>query len=862
MSLARIFRLDAATPEGVRRFLSDRISPRQFSEGRRTTVVTITRTGKFYDPRYGDFEITKDMLLSMVKNFEADVYGQHIVLDLSHRPAEGSAGFFKRLFLEDNGNKLRGEVELTEYGVDAVIKRGFIYVSAEFSENYIDNEQRQPHGPTLLGAALTPRPVIKRQDPVQLSEGGPEGVPVYINPKIVRLLSEEIAKMKELLEALRKKLAELKLGEGIVKQLCEAYETAAKPLGEEALQRALMEQFVTTGQDLAKQLAEAKPDATIQLSMGSGLSAEDVKKLMAEAQAEQDKQTKKLTEAKAANVKTFTDLVTGAEGLKSLSEDTRNKLLSAQDLITPEMTEDQVKRLAEHQIQLGSDMAVAAKLAAQGYNVPGTVRISVDESNVIKELQEKVDKRLGFDGMSESRRYARLGGKLLTENKQLAEQALALYDQQHAAQLHAEHKMLAGGDGVIADTSVPASFERTVIREALYSLVGLQFVNAGTEVFANSHSIPYSYRDTTAAGRNNTRVYQGNAILRAGVKQAMDTAYPMPQKLAFEVSDEVRYLTSNGMLNWEIVGENQRNASRIIGEDLEQVLFNEQLHASDEYGATAVTDENLELQADDTKNVFILAHFPVVRPRAIYDLAGAQVGSTTNPITVTYDSVARSEYDGTGNQAAGIYYVLDYNLGEIYLVDESGAIQTPANGTAYTISYSYTSNVYAFDTDLGSDAADVHWDDFLYRYALRKSLIEDSRYYNVDMGLMSGTVMDQISRAKQFGANSKRNGTDLMADGNLGRIKDVPNFKATAPGLWMGDQRVVIGARGQTRLRITKPWTLGQLENQRDANGRFTGQKEAYGDQFIVVHTPIPLKAALTSMVLYSATARVARVTP
>ena len=35
--------------------------------------------------------------------------------------------------------------------------------------------------------------------------------------------------------------------------------------------------------------------------------------------------------------------------------------------------------------------------------------------------------------------------------------------------------------------------------------------------------------------------------------------------------------------------------------------------------------------------------------------------------------------------------------------------------------------------------------------------------------------------------------------------------------------------------------------------------KEAYGDQFIVVHTPTQLKQAYTSLVLYSATERVAR---
>ena len=203
--------------------------------------------------------------------------------------------------------------------------------------------------------------------------------------------------------------------------------------------------------------------------------------------------------------------------------------------------------------------------------------------------------------------------------------------------------------------------------------------------------------------------------------------------------------------------------------------------------------------------------------------------------------------------------MLDYNLGEITKVDETGAVEIPADTVAYTISYSYASNVYKFDTDLGTNDADVHWDTFLYRYGLRKSVIEDDRYHMANFGLMSGTAMTQVEQAKQFGANSRRPGTDLSIDGNLGRVKDVPNFKTSAPGLWMGDVRVIVGERAQTRLRMTKPWMLGELENQKDSNGRFTGKKEAYGDQFIVCHTPTQLKRAYTSIVLYSATARVAR---
>jgi phage I-like protein len=832
----------------------------QLAEGRTRTTVTVTRAGEFSDPRYGQFSITREMLLSMVENFNKRVYGQDIFIDVAHRPENGAAGKIVALSVE--GNRLRAEVEWTPYGIEAIREKGYSYLSAEYHENWRDNEQGLQHGPVLLGAALTVRPVIKRLDPVRLSEDPDH--PTLIHPELIKTLSEEIRMtLAELIQKLKAKLAEYKLAEAVTEQLAKAFETAAKTLGSD---EAALNQLLTQFEDAGKRLSEVVgQNATVKIDFPElkTLSADDINRMLDERDRKRADDARKLAEKRDQNRKIFVDMLDAADGLKKLSDAQRKKLGEAAELITADMTEDQVRKLAEHQIAIGNDIAVAAQLAERGFSRPGgQVHISIDESNSIKALQETIDKRLGLADLPEHRRFANTGGQLQGVNKALAEKVLAEYDREHAAQLHREHKLLAGGDGIVSDVAVPSVFERTVIREALYNLVGLQFVDAGTVQFASSIVIPYSYRDTTAAGIGSTRKYEGQAIARAGVKQVSETAYPIPQKLAFEVSDELRYLTAGSIYNWDAVAENQRNASRVIGEDLERLIFNEVLHAADEYGAVAVVNEDLEPQADGTKKVFILAHFPVVRPRAVYDLQGNPVGSTVNPITVSYNSVALSEYDGTGTQGAGTYYVLDYNLGEIYLVNQAGAIQTPADATAYTISYSYATNVYAFDTDDGTDATDAHWDKFLYRYGLRKSVIEDQRYHMANFGLMSGTAMTQVEQAKQFGANSKRPGTDLMSDGNLGRVKDVPNFKTSAPGLWMGDQRVIVGERGQTRLRMAKPWTMGELENQKDSNGRFTGKKEAYGDQFIFLLTPTQLKRAYTSIVLYSAAARVARAAP
>lgn len=857
---ARHIQLEGGAHEGSVRFLTSLHV--NLEEGKRTSWVTITRTGTFSDPRYGEFTITRDMLLAMVGNFDKRAYGQDIFIDVSHRPQDGAAGKVTKLTVE--GDRLRALVEWTDFGIDAIQKRGFVYLSAEYHENFKDNEKGERHGPVLLGAGLTVRPVIKGLDPVLLSEAVGD-VPTLLHPELqTQLLSEITTMWKELIKKLQENLKLAKLGDAIILQLITLAEAAVGKTTDTTVAQALIASFEDAGKKLAEEIAKGAAHGDVKISLAlpdtfkSGMTADEVKRLMETMADDQAKAAKKLTEDLGKNVKLLGDTITAAQGL---DDDLKKELTDAvKDLVTAEMSEDQVKKLAAVQIGSGNRLVASRTLAGQGFVIAGTPHITVDSSNEIKALQEEIDKRLGFDKMAGHRRYALSDGVQVAGNKDIVEKTLAMYDAQNARRLHDEYrsvKRLAAGDSLVSDVAVPASFERTVIREALYQLVGLGLCDVGTAQYAAVAQLPYSYRDTAGAGISGVRKYEGQAIARAGVKQALEEARPIPQKIAFEVSDELRYLAGNGQIDFDIVAENARNATRIIGEDTEGLLFNEHLNASDQYAVTAVVDE-ATATADGTKTIFSLTNFPVVRPKLIYDLQGNQVGSTLYAIVVKSNAVARTEYDGTGTQANGLYYTMDYNLGEVHFVDEAGVPEAPTNTHAIVVSYSYTTNVYKFDTDLGSLAVDAKYDDFLYRFGLRKAVIED-RAYMANIGIMSGTVRTQIEQARQFGANYKRAGTDLMADGNLGRIKDIPSFRSYAPGLNMGDQRVVIGERGTVRFRMMKPWTMNQLENQKDANGRFTGKKEAYGDQFIVVHTPTQLKGAFTSMVVYSATARADR---
>lgn len=420
----RHFLLEAPNHSGAVRFLSGLHVILQ--DGKTSSWVTVTRTGRFRDPRYGEFEITKAMLLSMVENFDKRTYGQDIFIDVAHQPSNGAAGKVAKLSIE--GDRLRALVEWTPYGVEAIRGKGYVYLSAEYHENFQDNETGAKHGPVLLGAGLTVRPVIKRLDPIQLSESG-GGVPTLLHPELQLSLTEEIKAMwKELLKQLSEKLKSFKLADAVVESLAAAAEKAVGGITVEADAKALMAAFEASG----KQLAEQVGDKVIQLSIDvpalkGGLTAEDVKKLMAEETARQADEAKKLVEQRDGNAKLLADTIGAA---KDLPDALKQELTEAvADLVTAGMTADQVKRLAEAQIASGNRIEAARKLAAMGFQHPaGQVHISVDDSNAVKALQEAVDRRLGFAGMPDSRRFAATGGQLQEANKDIVEKVLAQYE--------------------------------------------------------------------------------------------------------------------------------------------------------------------------------------------------------------------------------------------------------------------------------------------------------------------------------------------------------------------------------------------------------------------------------------------------
>jgi hypothetical protein len=858
---------DRAAP-GLVRFLSQKI---ELADGATQSWVTITRTGDFSDPRYGDFKITPTHLDQMVANFNARVCGQDVFLDVAHRPNDGAAGKFLKLTVE-NG-RLRGLVEWTEFGMDAVKKRGFAYLSAEYHENWKDNEKQMAHGCVLLGAGLTTRPVIKNMEPVQLAveDDDHAGVRICISQGLLRELTHQLSteqSMNKHLLALAAALATIGFkADAEQKPFITLATQQMEPIKDDETKcLAVVEAIKTAAQsawDQVKKLATAGNEPhNITITLAGG-AAPDVDAAVTRALVAQATQAATAQTALAAKLTLLSttiqagDTTLTPEGVKVLADEMA-------PLITAATTDDQVTRLAGIQVRLAQRLSAAEKLVTLGYRSgTGNLQISVDSGNGIKALQVEVDKRLGLTKKKDVRRFERTGGELLSANEEFAEKVLAEFDAANAEQLLREHKHLAAGTGSVSDVAVPKIAERTVIRETLYDLMSLQLMDVGTAGFTNVITIPYSYRDTTAAGRVNLRRYEGQGIRRAGVIQTEEETRPIPQKLAFLLSSEMQMLVGNSVINWDPIAENMRNMIRIVGEDTEAINLNELALSADEYGAVPVVNENLAAATNDTNTIFALANFPVVKPRKVYDLKGNQVGATVNPIVVTFKGGAIAEYvqpaDGSA-LGAGNYYAMTHNVGEFHIVTEAGVVVAPAAADTLTVSYSYATNVKKFDTDQGAVLTDVFYDTLLFAIGGRKAVIEDDRFYNPNMILMSGNVNNMLSQAKTFGANSARVATGLAGDGSVGFVKDMPVWRPRAPGTLFGDTRILVGERGSSRFRMVKPWAVEPLQPARDSNGLFTDSKETFGTQWVGSHTPTQLKSSKTSVILFSTTGRVSRV--
>lgn len=132
-------------------------------------VIEVARVVKGEHPTYGIIEITKEHLESFVANFNSKVTGTDLAVNEDHKKNE-AFGWFKDLFLNEEGDICYGTVNWNAKGTRALSEKEYRYFSPEFRFNYQHPHTKKEHGATLLGGALTNYPFLKMDAITELSE--------------------------------------------------------------------------------------------------------------------------------------------------------------------------------------------------------------------------------------------------------------------------------------------------------------------------------------------------------------------------------------------------------------------------------------------------------------------------------------------------------------------------------------------------------------------------------------------------------------------------------------------------------------------------------------------------------------------
>ena len=185
-------------------------------------------------------------------------------MDYGHDSGGKAAGWFTDLETKviDGKTCLFGKVKLTPSGQKVVDDKEYRYISADFTENYFSNENKNEYGPVLYGAALTNRPFVKDMTPImQLSEvikNEPQGV---INMNELETLKQENGELKAKLathEAERKILSDAKLTPEKVVEEIKAKDEQIKKLSEESESNKKAQELAKKETEFAKLLTEGK----------------------------------------------------------------------------------------------------------------------------------------------------------------------------------------------------------------------------------------------------------------------------------------------------------------------------------------------------------------------------------------------------------------------------------------------------------------------------------------------------------------------------------------------------------------------------------------------------------------------------
>lgn len=280
------------------------------------TDVQLLRVGKFYlDGVSEPVQITPEFIDMLVGNFKKGVRGIDIAIDYNHESEKEAAGWVRQLYTMGDGEELWARVDWTPVAKKKIAMKEYRYLSADFRTNYADNETLVNYGPTLMGAGLTNRPVVKGMAPAyQLSESAipkedneddldlVEGQDKQCMRDAINKLKGEGYKGDQLIAiALKKCGMSNQQSEDFAAALCEAFDMIEKPVYSETIKTA-------QGGTMAESTIQ-KPDASAERI--ASLEAEVAKLTTLLETEKKDREMllseKKNTEKRAAFDKLMTD---------------------------------------------------------------------------------------------------------------------------------------------------------------------------------------------------------------------------------------------------------------------------------------------------------------------------------------------------------------------------------------------------------------------------------------------------------------------------------------------------------------------------------------------------------------------------
>jgi len=732
-------------------------------------------------------------------------------------------------------------LQFTTYGLSAVKDRGMIYLSAEYTDNFVDNETNQQFGCLLKGAGLTTRPVIKKLDAIQLDEAiCPCNQFICTDLNIFEdfTMSVEDKAQDDVTTArfaeLEKKLAQSQAANDL--KLSQVADSIEKLVGVMTKTPAEEVKPSQTGID-AKQLSE--------------LMQQEVAKQFAEIEKERQLAAQKERELVESAVKLFEETVR-AEG-KSLSEPALVEILKFKSEIDASLGAKAIKLLAQEKVNAAKQIEINRQLASRGYyrpGVAGTVHIEVDESNSIKWLMDETKLRMRFFSKSKP-----LAADMAENAKLLTEEASRLYGESHLRQLHQEASMLKRLDEQdtykksqvfqLADSgsiAIPAFVQRTVTEETLAKLNGLAFVNVDTAPLTHVIEQRRSRRKDRKQSLERMRVFEGHGIPKTDIAMDSFSMYPMKMANSYSITGEAQKISKSGLLDFDALAKVTRECVREQEEAIDAAIFNEVVNSCYAAATATVTNESIA-GVDGVNNTFVTATFPVVKPVKTFDMKGNPIGVTEFPITITLDGVTLNEYiepDEGEVLPAGYYWkILSHALGKFVIVDNTGVIFKPASGKSLKASYSRSLNAAKFDAkfNIAEIKSKEHFSELLAKFSTVKKALAD-RLVTTDFSLMKEGLKDIYERAEDFAASFQRNGTELDVWGSLGKIKSVPIYSTESRYAILDEYVTVMGVKGNSEFKLISPWEMTDPKELMDSKGRFINTLGGYGTSHIAVGTP------------------------